>query len=390
MLLAWVHSPDRQKTEPISSMGAYETTKKRKMNNLNLLHARLANQKLISRSFTEVENVVEWFGAIQSQDLAASLYGVGLRMENATAESVEAAIAAKTVVRGWPMRMTIHFMPAKDALWMVKLLGPRQNKKAASIYRTHGLSDEVFQAARTILERELLTGLKERAELYAALEKGGISTGEGKGLHIVKYWAQEGLICIGPRKGKQQTFAHFETWTDDHNTVSDEDGVVILLRRYLQSHAPATLKDFMWWSSLTKAEALKAYEAIKSDFIEQEVNGVAYICLPGQAFDTAKSDEALLLPAFDEYTVAYADRSVVMGRSDIREVGYGINPNIIINGVAVGMWRRVLRGKKAVIQLDLFRRLTGAEMASIETAAKEYGRFTGVEVEIEITKITAG
>lgn len=370
-------------------MGAYEATKKRKMNTQDLLRARLTNQKLINRPFTEVESVVEWFGAVQSQDLAASLYAVGLRMNAVSAESVESAIAAKTVIRGWPMRMTIHLMPAKDALWMVKLLGPRQNKKAASIYRTHGLSDDVFQAARIILERELMTGLKERAELYAALEKGGIVTGEGKGLHIVKYWAQEGLICIGPRRGKQQTFAHFETWIDDHNTVSDEEGMAILLRRYLQSHAPATLKDFMWWSSLTKTETLRAYEAIKDDFIEQQINDTTYICLPHQTLDSVKSDEVLLLPAFDEYTVAYADRSAVMGRNDIREVGYGINPNVIINGVAVGMWRRVLRGKKAVIQLDLFRQLTDTEMTATQAAAEEYGRFTGVEVEMEITKVTA-
>jgi hypothetical protein len=370
-------------------VGTDETAEAGKMTDTEFLQARLTNQKLLSRPFTEVQEVVEWFGAIQSQDLAASLYGVGLRMNDMSAESVEAAIAAKTVIRGWPMRMTIHFMPAKDALWMVKLLGPRQNKKAASIYRTHGLSEEVFQKARSILERELLTGLKERGELYAALEAGGISTTEGKGLHIVKYWAQEGLICIGPRKGKQPTFAHFETWIDDHNVVGDEEGVSILLRRYLQSHAPATLKDFMWWTSLTKAEVSRAYETIKGDFVERQINGVTYICLSDQEFEPMKAKTVLLLPAFDEYTVAYADRSAVMGREDIREVGYGINPNVIINGVAVGMWRRALRGKKAIIQLDLFRQLTDAEMIATEDAAQGYGRFTGTEAEIEIMKITA-
>lgn len=359
------------------------------MNTQDLLQARLTNQKLITHPFTEVSDMVKWFGAVQSQDLPASLYGVGLRMHNMSAESVEAAIAAKTVVRGWPMRMTIHLMPVKDALWMVKLLGPRQNKKAASIYRKHGLTEAIFQQARGVLETELLTGLKERGELYAALEAAGIATGDGMGLHIVKYWAQEGLICIGPRKGKQQTFAHFETWIDKHNTVSDEEGASILLRRYLQSHAPATLKDFMWWTSFTKAEASRAYEAIKGDFVERQVNGVTYICLPSQELDPIKSDSVLLLPAFDEYTVAYADRSMVMGREDIRAVGYGINPNLIINGVAAGMWRRVLQGKNAIIQLDLFRHLTDVEMIAMEHAAKNYGRFTGTEAEVQIMKTTA-
>jgi hypothetical protein len=93
-----------------------------------------------------------------------------------------------------------------------------------------------------------------------------------------------------------------------------------------------------------------------------------------------------LLPAFDEYTVAYADRSLVMGRDDIKEVAYGINPNVIIDGVAVGMWRRELRGKNVTIQLSLFRDLAEAEMLAVEAAANDYGRFTSTDVKVEVVK----
>lgn len=359
------------------------------MNTTELLQARLTNQQLLTPSFTEVAEVVEWFGAIQSQDLATSLYGVGLRMKEATAECVEAAIEAKTVVRAWPMRGTIHFMPARDALWMVKLIGPRVNKKGASVYRSLGLNDAIFQATKGVLEKELLEGPKERNELYTALEKHGIDTSKSKGIHILKYWAQEGMMCIGPRRGKQPTFAYFETWIDNPNSVSEEEGVAILFKRYLQSHAPATIKDFMWWTGLSKAEASRAYEAIKGDFEEIELNGTTYICHRSQVLAAPKENSALLLPAFDEYTVAYADRSLVMSREDIKEVGYGINPNVIINGVAVGMWRRELRGKNATVQLDLFRKLTDTEMLSIEAAADDYGKFTDTEVTIEVVNTAA-
>jgi len=49
---------------------------------------RLANQRLTRSAFTSPVEVVRWFGAIQSQDLAASLYGIGLRMVDATEATV--------------------------------------------------------------------------------------------------------------------------------------------------------------------------------------------------------------------------------------------------------------------------------------------------------------
>ena len=88
-------------------------------------YQRLANQGLIQPEFNSPAEVVHWMGAVQAQDYLSSLWEIGLRMRSATERLIEQAIEARKIIRTWPMRGTIHFVPAEDASWMVRLMGPR-------------------------------------------------------------------------------------------------------------------------------------------------------------------------------------------------------------------------------------------------------------------------
>ncbi|HKO11458.1 MAG TPA: crosslink repair DNA glycosylase YcaQ family protein, partial [Acidobacteriaceae bacterium] len=70
----------------------------------DIARLRLDHQRLTQPSFTTPAEVVRWFGAVQSQDLLASLYAIGLRMRDATEALVERALADRSIVRSWPMR----------------------------------------------------------------------------------------------------------------------------------------------------------------------------------------------------------------------------------------------------------------------------------------------
>src|SRR5262245_42408308 len=117
---------------------------------------RLRSQRISRPEGATPVDVVRWFGAIQAQDLPASLWAVGLRMGRAVTEAeVEAAITDKSVVRSWPMRGTIHLMPAEDARWMVRLLAPMLDTKVAANYRRAGLTPEVIKQAGYVVDKTL-------------------------------------------------------------------------------------------------------------------------------------------------------------------------------------------------------------------------------------------
>lgn len=349
----------------------------------DILALRLVNQRLIASPFTHPHEAVRWLGAVQAQDLGASLYAIGLRVPGSTEASIEAALADKTIIRSWPMRSTIHHMPAEDALWMTRLLGPRTNTKSASIFRGFGLTPEILTQAWPVIEKTLIDGPKTRSEIYTALEKAGIASNGSRGMHILKYWGQEALLCITPRIGKQPTFALMETWITHHNSPHSEEGMAILARRYFQSHGPATLKDFMWWTGATKAEATKALSAIQNEFITRTIDGQEYILPPYTTLPTLDSQKAFLLPAFDEYTVAYADRTAVMDSEDLKTVYNGIAANIIIGGRGMGLWKRTSKAKTTSIQLAPFRPLSKSQIALLQPAAKQYGEFIGLQASIQ-------
>ena len=85
----------------------------------NLILQRLQNQGLAGASFQTPDEVVRWFGAVQAQDYLGSLWAIGMRMQNATEAAAEQAIAEREIVRTWPMRSTLHFVPPEDVRWIL-------------------------------------------------------------------------------------------------------------------------------------------------------------------------------------------------------------------------------------------------------------------------------
>ncbi len=312
---------------------------------LDILAQRLRAQHLIQQGFGEPAEVVRWFGAVQAQDYAGSLYAIGLRVRRGTEASVERAIARKEIVRTWPMRGTIHFVPAEDAHWMVRLLARRQNIRLRGVYRRAGLSDEVLKRARKILVKVLSGGQRRmRRELYRALEEAGIhATGAQRGLHILGYWAQEGLICQGSRQGKQTTFALLDEWIPAGRRLEGEEALAELAGRYFASHGPATLQDFAWWSGLSVAEAMTGLQSARSGLVAQRVDDRAYWRSTDARQLRVPSPDVHLLPAYDEFAVAYKDRRAFLDPEAARKALHGLAPCIILDGRIVGIWRRTRR-----------------------------------------------
>lgn len=74
--------------------------------------------------------------------------------------------------------------------------------------------------------------------MMAVLEQGGIATAGQRGYHILWRTAQRGLICFGPRQGKQDTFVWLDDWLPEGKTLSPEEALAELAHRYFTSHNP--------------------------------------------------------------------------------------------------------------------------------------------------------
>jgi hypothetical protein len=171
------------------------------------MRSLLLTEDLDGQAPRDVEQVVTWFGAMQSQDLASGLWSLGARLPHLDLAGVQDALEERSVLRTWPMRGTIHLVPARDAAWMLTLMGERPLAGAAARRAFLGLSEVDADRAVEILRESLAGGGRlTRAQCIEALEAGGVTAAGQRGYHLVWHASQRGVTCIAPTVGKAATF----------------------------------------------------------------------------------------------------------------------------------------------------------------------------------------
>jgi hypothetical protein len=306
---------------------------------------------------------------------------MGQRLAGAVEADVEAAVAARAIVRTWPMRRTLHFVAAADARWMLGLLARRLARGNAGRHRQLELAPADFTRARKILTRSLGgSRCLTRAGVYAALAGGGLSPDGQRGIHLVAYLAQEGLICFGPREGKQPTFVLLEEWLPTQADPPREEALARLAAAYFRSHGPATLQDFAWWSGLLMKDARAAIHEAGAALVKETRGARTTWTGTGTTVRAMARPSAALLPPWDEYLVAYKDRAHALGHLTGEPLMVIGNALVVIDGRVRGTWRRAPSASGIEIRTSLWSAATDDERRAVRRAAARYGVFRGKDV----------
>ena len=326
------------------------------MNTSDVLRQRLHNQKLSSSELENPADVVRWLGAVQAQDYGAAKWALALRMRNATHAQVEDAFNEGRIIRIHLLRPTWHFVVPEDIRWLLGLTAPQVNRRSGSGYRMFELDTAIFKRSNKVLTNSLRGGKHlTRAALKAVLNKSGVAADDGVRLaHIMLRAELDGVVCSGPRIGKQFTYALLEERVPPAKPLSRDEALAKLTRSYFTSHGPATLRDFIWWSGLSTADAKRGIEI--ADLVAEKT----YWRTRSTPASNRIENPCHLLPAFDEYFVAYKDREG------------GLGPTIIIDGRVVGTWKR----DSATITLNVSRTLNRSQQRAIAEATERYKNFT--------------
>jgi hypothetical protein len=349
---------------------------------------RLINQGLVKPILTTATEVVARLGAVQAQDYAAAKWGIGQRTVGLTDAKIEKEIDEGTIVRTHILRPTWHFVAAADIGWMLALSAARVHAANAYWYRWLEVDDAVARRsqkviARAFADRNSLT----RAELGQALKKARIQTTNPTRLACIVMRAElDGLICSGPRRGKQFTYSLLEDRVRTQTTLERDAALCELALRYFATRGPATVDDFAWWSGLTRADAKRAVEAAASQLEFESVDTRSYWFPAIERSGRISASQAHLLPNFDEYFIGLKDRSSIAGRLE----SAGVKPRPIalsghvltIGGQIAGGWRRTLAAGKVIVEPKPVVRLSEGERAGVQVAARKFGSFLEVPVTI--------
>ncbi len=349
------------------------------MTTSSILTIRLHTHHLLSSKFSKPEQVVKWLGAVQSQDFPAAKWALGIRLNNSTDALVEQAYNEGKFLRTHIMRPTWHFVMPEDIVWMQQLTSHRVKQFAATYNKKLELTEEVFAFTTNIIVKALekhkyLT----RQEIKQILLKEKIETNVQRLAHIMFWPELDGLICSGPKKGKQFTYALLAERAPHAKTLPKEEALAKLAFKYFESHGPAQVKDFSWWSGLTVKDAQLGVELIKEKLEKQIIEEKEYYFSPASHISTFTEPQALLLSIFDEYVIAYKDRSALAGKISAEQMlamGNALTAVIVLNGGIVGTWKRKLKKDNVEFEINLFNKHSAKEMNAIEKAQEEYKRF---------------
>ncbi|MCP2321724.1 hypothetical protein HDA40_000231 [Hamadaea flava] len=350
------------------------------MEEREIIARRLRNQRLTGEPLPDPVAVVRRLGAVQAQEYAVAKWSVAQRSSGVDEAAMQAAVDSGRIVRVHALRPTWHFVAAEDLVWLQAVTAPRVHQLNAYYYRQLGV-DEATTAKTRPLMRDILGGGNHltRPELGRALTAAGIPDPTGNRLaYLVMDAELESLVCNGPMRGRQHTYALVGERVPETAERSPDDGLAELTRRYFTSHGPATAKDFAWWSSLPTARIRRGIELAGDALTTVSRNGTTFWYAPADPPEPVPSPDAHVLQGYDEYVVAYTESRGLAGFGD----NLLIHP-LIIDGQLIGSWRRTSTAKQITASLSLAVRLTPAQRDAVDAAFDRYAAYAGVPVVVE-------
>ena len=358
------------------------------MNPTDVAHTRLHNQRLAENPLGAPADVVGWLGAVQAQDYGPAKWSLGERARGAVDADIDRAMAEGGILRTHMLRPTWHFVMPEDIRWMQELTAPRVHAQNAYYYRQTGLDDGMRSRVRRLLVDALRGGNHlTRGELQRVLEGDGI-TAKGLGMAYILMDAElDCVICSGPLKGRQHTYALFEERVPDVPTRTRDEALAELVVRYFTSRGPATARDLRFWCSLPLADIQRGLEVAAPRLEHREIEGRSFWSATWDPPTRMAMPRVHLLQGLDEYFVGYGESRGFCDQSGVRPslVDRAIyNGALILDSQLAGHWKRALTRRAVTFAVALRMEFDDARMQALRDAVGRYGAFLGVPAAVQV------
>ncbi|MEV5594073.1 winged helix DNA-binding domain-containing protein [Streptomyces sp. NPDC052496] len=346
---------------------------------------RLRRQSLAPRTDAPAEEIVGRLAGVQAQVASSAELAVAVRQVEPSVAGVREALEARSLVRTWAMRGTLHLLPASGAGAYLSLLAAARTWEKPAWQRTFGVDPSQLaalgEAVDEILDGQVLT----RRELTdAVLARKGLA---GLGEQLTSGWstvlkplAWTGRLCQGPARGRHVTFTSPRSWVPGWRGIPDpEEAAATVIPAYLRAHGPATPAVFDAWllRGATRKGVLRGwFEALRGQLAEVSVDGErAFVMaddvedLAGTAPAPAPADELRLLPGFDQYVLGpgTSDARLVppAHRAEVSRAAGWISPVVVLGGRVVGVWSLT---DSSVLRISVFE---GADLSGVALRGPE-------------------
>jgi len=316
---------------------------------------------------TPLPRALERIAGIQAQYAPSMYIGLWSRLQNFERDQLTRALQRKSVVQGTLMRTTIHLV-SKDDYWPF-IVGIRRRRREQWV-RGHKADRGKIEAACRKLKPHLAKGPLSQAELDEILSADA-ATRNGVGLFL-------DLVRVPPsgtwERRRADIYALAEKWVGPEK-VTEEDGIEVLIRRYLSGFGPALAEEIANWAGVSNPDITGALDRIELRRFQDE-QGKELVDLPRLPLPGAETPAPVrLLPVWDSTLLVHARRTQILPeRYRARVFGtktpHSVN-TFLVDGQVAGTWRF----EKGRVRIKPFGRLPKGVRAELDEEAGRLAAF---------------
>jgi hypothetical protein len=311
----------------------------------------LLRQSLLERATGNLAPAIGRLAGIQAQHAEASHVALWSRVAGFESSKLERALQRRSLVKATTIRSTLHLVAAADypafdaasSVGRVEVWAATVRRAGVDVVAIHRKLLAYASEPRTVDELEafvekLAPGTRLAASAPSGLTRAAfrIVSAHGGLVHVPPsgFWGEHGA----PR------YVAARTWLKDAEPPSGDEGLQLLIRRYLGAYGPASVADIGRWMGERKAPRIRTGldalgDAIRRDRAEDGRDLVDVADAP-----LASGDErapARFLSRWDSVVIGYDDRARILPPAlagAVIKKNADILATFLVNGQIGGTW----------------------------------------------------
>jgi len=349
-----------------------------------LNRALLARQLLLERSPKSLTQAVEAVGGLQTQNATGGYLGLWTRLQKFEMADLTKALEERRVVQGTTMRITIHLVTATDYPFVAA--GTRPSRRAAWLRYHQGRTSEAdVKKAAAAAKKALARGPLSRKELTAAIE----STTVWNGVN-----ALYDVLRVPPsgtwERRRADIYAMADEWLGPRK-ATEEEGLALLLERYLGGFGPAQLVDAANWAGVPPKKLRPVADKLTLRRFQDE-DGKELLDLPRAPLPPAETPAPpRFLPVWDAILLAHARRARVLSE-EYRSLVFSTKTpqsvnTFLVDGAVAGKWSVKRTKRKAELTVDPFEKLSAQAKKELQAEGEKLVRFHEPDAEFSAVRL---
>jgi hypothetical protein len=230
-----------------------------------------------------------------------------------------------------------------------------------------------MEGAARLVRNALRDGPRRQRELVGVLQAEGFPRMAWSGAGM---WVD--MVRVPPSGTWEQRRADLYGLADDwvpNRSVTEADGRVHLLRRYLGAFGPASLADASNWAGLPVTALRPAVDALRLRRFRDEAGGELLDLPRAPLPDPDTPAPVRFIPTWDAILLAHARRTQVLPEQ-LRPRVFDTKtphsvPTFLVDGAVAGMWRY----EKGRIRMEPFGRLSRETRRALDEEAVRLAAF---------------